>query len=67
MWRCKFCGCTKFEIERKIINRNFESKKNTLNINNIKGSVMCCNRYNFGKYIENIADWVEDEDEYRLK
>lgn len=27
MWRCKFCGCTKFEIERKIIDRNFDSKK----------------------------------------
>ena len=27
MWRCKFCGGTKFEIERKIIDRNFDSKK----------------------------------------
>ena len=27
MWICKKCGCTKFEIERKIIDRNFESKK----------------------------------------
>ena len=27
MWRCKFCGCTEFEIERKIINRDFDSKK----------------------------------------
>ena len=39
MWRCKFCGCTNFDIERKIIDRNFDSKKNTLNINDIKGRV----------------------------
>lgn len=27
MWRCKFCGCTEFDIERKIIDRDFDSKK----------------------------------------
>nr|DAW38706.1 MAG TPA: nucleic-acid-binding protein [Caudoviricetes sp.] len=61
MWVCKFCGCTEFDIERKIIDRDFDSKKNTLNINDIKRSVMCCNCYNWGKYIEEIAYW---EDEY---
>ena len=24
MWRCKFCGCTKFEIEKKIIDKNLK-------------------------------------------
>lgn len=57
MWRCKFCGGTKFEIERKIIDRNFDSKKNTLNINGIKRSVMCCNCYNQGEDIRDIAFW----------
>ena len=27
MWRCKICGCTKFEMEKKIINRDLDSKK----------------------------------------
>lgn len=27
MWVCKKCGGTKFELERKIINRDFDSKK----------------------------------------
>lgn len=62
MWKCKLCGCTKFEMERKIINRDLDSKKNTLNINDIKSSVMCSNCYNWGTYIEDIATW-EGEDE----
>ena len=62
MWRCKFCGCTKFDMQIKIIDRDFDSKKNTLNINDIKRSVMCSNCYNWGKYIEDIATW-EEEDE----
>ena len=61
MWRCKICGCTKFEMERKIINRDFDSKKNTfnININDVKSSVMCCICYNWGEYIEDIAEWEE--------
>ena len=66
MWRCKLCGYTKFEVERRKINRDFDNKKNTFNINDIKSSVMCSNCYNWGKYIEDIATW-EDENEYRLK
>ena len=66
MWRCKLCGYTKFEMERRKINRDFDNKKNTININDIKSSVMCSNCYNWGKYIEDIATW-EDENEYRLK
>lgn len=62
MWRCKKCGGRKFEIERKIINRDFDSKKNTLNINDIKGSVRCCKCYNCGEDIQGIADW-EGENE----
>ena len=27
MWRCKFCGCTKFDMQIKIIDRNFDCKK----------------------------------------
>ncbi len=27
MWKCKKCGCTEFDIERKIIDRDFDSKK----------------------------------------
>lgn len=59
MWRCKFCGCTKFDMQIKIIDRNFDRKKNTLNINDIKRSVMCSNCYNWGEYIEDIATWEE--------
>jgi hypothetical protein len=59
MWRCKFCGCTKFEIEKKIIDKNFDSKKNTLNINDIKGIVRCRNCYNWGEYIEDIGTWED--------
>lgn len=55
MWRCKFCGGTKFEIERKIIKRDFGSEKNTLNINDIKGRVWCCKCYNQGEDIRDIA------------
>jgi len=64
MWRCKLCGCTKFEMERKIINRDFDSKKNTfnININDVKSSVMCCICYNQGEDIRDIATW-EEEDE----
>lgn len=61
MWRCKFCGCTEFDIQIKIIDRNFD-KKNTLNINDIKRIVMCCNCYNWGENIEEIAT-LEEEDE----
>ena len=57
MWRCKFCGFTKFDMRIKIIDRNFEHKKNTLNISDIKRSVMCSNCYNWGEYIEDIATW----------
>ena len=59
MWRCKFCGCKEFEIEKKIINRDFDSKKNILNINDINGIVWCCNCYSFGKCIEDIATWED--------
>lgn len=61
MWRCKICGCTKFEMERKIINRNFDSKKNTfnININDVKSSVMCCICYNQGEDIRDIATYEE--------
>lgn len=62
MWKCKKCGCTKFEMERKIINRDFGSKKNTFNINDVKSSVMCCICYNQGEDIRDIATW-EGEDE----
>lgn len=62
MWRCKKCGGTKFELERKIINRYFDSKKNTININDIKRSVWCCKCYNCGEDIQHIANW-EEEDE----
>ena len=58
MWKCKHCGGRKFEIERIII----DSKKNTININGIKRSVMCCNCSNCGEDIQAIADW-EEEDE----
>ena len=46
-------------MQIKIIDRNFDCKKNTLNINDIKRSVMCSNCYNWGKYIEDIATWEE--------
>ena len=62
MWRCKICGCTKFEMEKKIINRDLDSKKNTLNINDIKSSVMCCICYNKGEYIRDIATWEGEDD-----
>lgn len=62
MWKCKKCGGRKFEIERKIINRDFYSKKNTININDIKGSVRCCNCYNQGEDIYDIGFW-EGENE----
>ena len=62
MWRCKICGCTKFEMERKIINRDLDSKKNTLNINDIKSSVMCCICYNQGEYIRDIATREGEDD-----
>ena len=48
-------------MQIKIIDRNFDCKKNTLNINDIKRSVMCSNCYNLGEYMEEIAYW---EDEY---
>ena len=57
MWRCKFCGCTKFEIEKKSLIKILIVKKNTLNINDIKGIVRCRNCYNWGEYIEDIATW----------
>lgn len=66
MWKCKKCGGTKFELERKIINRDFDSKKNTLNINAIKGSVWCCKCHNCGEDIQDIADW-EGDNENRFK
>ena len=64
MWRCKLCGGTKFEMERKIINRDFDSKKNTfnININDVKSSIMCCRCYNQGEDIRDIATW-EGKDE----
>lgn len=62
MWRCKFCGCTKFDIQIKIIDRNFESKKNTLNINDIKGRVWCCKCHICGEDINDIA-YLEEKDE----
>lgn len=51
-------------MERKIINRDFDSKKNTfnININDIKSSVMCCICYNQGEDIRDIATW-EGENE----
>ena len=60
MWKCKKCGGRKFEIDKRIIDRD---KKSTLNIKDINGSVMCCNCYNLGKDIYDIATWEEEEDE----
>ena len=61
MWKCKHCGGTEFEIETKINNEILMVKK-TLNINDIKRSVRCCNCYNWGVDMHDVAFW-EEEDE----
>ena len=66
MWRCKHCGGRKFEAYKRIIDRDSGSKKSTLNIKDIIGRVMCCNCYNHGEDIRDIATW-EGGNENRLK
>ena len=55
MWKCKKCGGRKFEIDKRIIDRDSGSKKSTLNIKDINGSVMCCKCYNHGEDIRDIV------------
>lgn len=69
MWVCKECGGNKFKVEidgfvEIGLNKDgsYEYKKETLNIRNDHWLITCCDCFNNGETIEELADW-EEEDE----
>ena len=67
MWKCKSCGGTKFKteidgfVEIKLDqNGDYEYQKDTLIIKNDHAFIDCCQCYEYGEKINEIAEWIEE-------